>query len=109
MSRAPRSKSTVSKSSLLTALEFCSCVSEKLGAPYETHIGLRGNWAIAFNGIVAAGSPIAEDIIAYPHNLMLIEALSNVTKISHLPNSTTVDFQSSLESLKLLCRALIQS
>lgn len=76
MSRAPRSKPTANKSSLLTALEFCSCVSEKLGAPYETHIGLRNNWAIAFNGIVAAGSPIAEDIVCYPHNLMLIEALS---------------------------------
>lgn len=76
MSRAPRSKPTAVKSSLLTALEFCSCVSEKLGAPYETHIGLRDNWAIAFNGIVAAGSPISEDIVCYPHNLMLIEALS---------------------------------
>lgn len=76
MPRAPRSKSTQTKSSLLTALEFCSCVSEKVGAPYETHIGLCNNWAIAFNGIVAAGSPIAEDIIAYPHTLMLVEALS---------------------------------
>lgn len=76
MSRAPRSKPTETKSSLLQALEFCSCVAEKLGAPYETHIGLRNNWAIAFNGIVAAGSPIAEDIIAYPHTLLLVEALS---------------------------------
>jgi hypothetical protein len=76
MSRAPRSKSTAIKSRLLEALEFCSCVSEKVGVPYETHIGLRNNWAIAFNGIVAAGSPISEDIVAYPHTLMLVEALS---------------------------------
>jgi len=76
MSRAPRSKPTANKSSLLTALEFCSVVSEKIGNPYETHIGLRNNWAIAFNGIVAAGSPIVEDLHCYPHNLMLIEALS---------------------------------
>lgn len=76
MSRIPRSKPTANKSSLLTALEFVSCVSEKLGASYETHIGLRNNWAIAFNGIVAAGSSIVEDIECYPHNLMLIDALS---------------------------------
>jgi hypothetical protein len=76
MSRAPRSKPAANKSSLLSALEFVSCVTEKLGAPYETHVGLRNNWAIAFNGIVAAGSPIAEDLQCYPHNFMLVEALS---------------------------------
>jgi hypothetical protein len=76
MARQPRSVKTETKSSLLTALEFCSCVSEKLGAAYETHIGLRDNWAIAFNGIVAAGAPIVEDIYCHPHNLLLIEALS---------------------------------
>jgi len=76
MARQPRSKTEAAKSSLLTALEFCSCVTEKLGASYETHIGLRGNWAIAFNGIVAAGSPITEDLTCHPHNLLLIEALS---------------------------------
>lgn len=76
MARQPRAKPTEIKSSLLQALEFCSVVSEKLGAPYETHVGLRNNWAIAFNGIVAAGSPITEDLTCYPHNLLLIEALS---------------------------------
>lgn len=69
-------KQEAPKSGLLTALEFCSCVSEKIGAPYETHIGLRNKWAIAFNGIVAAGSPIAEDIVCHPHTLLLLDALS---------------------------------
>lgn len=74
----PRSQkqTTETKSSLLQALEFCSVVSEKLGTPFETHIGLKNKWAIAFNGIIAAGSPIKEEIYCYPHNLMLIEALS---------------------------------
>lgn len=76
MARKPGSSKEPSKSSLLMALEFCSCVSEKLGAPYETHIGLKNNWAIAFNGTVAAGAPIVEDIYCYPHNLLLIDALS---------------------------------
>jgi len=74
--KSPGSKSNETKSSLLQAIEFCSVVSEKLGAPYETHIGLRNNWAIAFNGIVAAGSPISEDITCYAHTMLLAEALS---------------------------------
>lgn len=71
----PRTKQET-KSSLLTALEFCSCVSEKIGAPMETHIGLKANWAVAFNGVVAAGAPIQEDIYCYPHTLLFIEGLS---------------------------------
>jgi len=77
MARKPNiSKAEPIKSGLLQALEFVSCVSDKLGAPHETHVGLRNKWAIAFNGIVAAGSPIPEDIYAYPHTLLLLEALS---------------------------------
>lgn len=76
MARQPRSKSNTTSNALLEALIFCSCVSEKLGASYETHIGLKNNWAIAFNGIVAAGAPITEDVTCHPHNLLLIEALS---------------------------------
>lgn len=72
----PRSAKPETKSSLLAAIEFCSCVSEKVGAPYETHIGLKSNWAVAFNGIVAAGSPIEEDVYCYPHTMLLIDALS---------------------------------
>jgi len=72
----PRTKSTATKSGLLAALDFVSCVSDRVGAPHETHVGLRNKWAVAFNGIVAAGSPIPEDIVAYPHTLLLLEALS---------------------------------
>lgn len=71
----PRSKLAPSNQ-LLEALSFCSVVSEKLGASYETHIGLRNNWAIAFNGIIAAGAPIEADLVCHPHTLLLVEALS---------------------------------
>ncbi len=76
MARKPGNNKPDTKSSLLTALEFCSCIAEKVGAAYETHVGLKANWAIAFNGIVAAGAPIVEDIYCYPHTLLLVEALS---------------------------------
>lgn len=72
----PRTKPIEAKSGLLQALEFCSVVAEKIGSPYETHVGLRNKWAIAFNGIVAAGSPIPDDLYAYPHTLLFMEALS---------------------------------
>src|SRR6266481_1130849 len=97
MARAPRSKINETKSSLLQALEFCSCVSEKLGVSYETHIGLRNHWAIAFNGIVAAGAPIMEDIYCHPHNLLLIEALSkcdDVFSLTQLDNGGRLSIKS---------------
>lgn len=73
----PRStKSETPKSSLLKALEFVSCVSENVGAPHETHVGLKNKWAVAFNGIVAAGAPIDEDIYCYPHTIDMLTALS---------------------------------
>lgn len=72
----PRTKSTAPKSGLLAALEFVSCVSDRVGAPYETHVGLRNKWAVAFNGIVAAGAPIPDDIYCYAHTITLVEALS---------------------------------
>ncbi len=76
MARQPRSTKPETKSKLLTALEFVSCVTSPIGTPYETHIGLRNKWAIAFNGIVAAGAPIDEDLIALPHGQTIVEALS---------------------------------
>lgn len=72
----PRIAKPETKSGLLQALEFCAVVNERIGASYETHIGLCKNWAIATNHIISAGSPIDEDFYCYPHNLMLIEALS---------------------------------
>ena len=78
------------KSGLLAALEFVSCVSDKLGSPHETHVGLRNKWAIAFNGIVAAGCPIPDDIYCYPHTLLLLEALSKCSEsysLTQLDNS----------------------
>lgn len=86
--RTPKSEPV--KSGLLAALEFVSCVSDKLGAPYETHVGLRNKWAIAFNGVVAAGSPIPEDIYCYAHTISLLEALSKCKEsysITQLDNS----------------------
>lgn len=62
-------------STLLGALRFVGAVTKSEGAPYETHISLNNHWATAFNGVIAAGHPITEDIFACPH-YKIIEALS---------------------------------
>lgn len=65
-----------SNSSFLEALKFLSLVTKSVGAPFETHIKLENNTATAFNGVIAAGIKIEEDIYACPHNEMIINALS---------------------------------
>lgn len=62
-------------STLLSALRFVGAVTKSEGAPYETHISLNNHWATAFNGVIAAGHPITEDIFTCPH-YKIIEALS---------------------------------
>ena len=76
MARKPGSVKQETKSALLQALEFVSVVSERLGSANETHVGLRNNWAITFNGIVAAGCPIPDNLTCHPHTILFTEALS---------------------------------
>jgi len=63
-------------STLLTALKFCGLVARDIGPINETHICLGANWACAYNGTVACGHPIVEDIYACPNAKLIIEALS---------------------------------
>ncbi len=63
-------------SGLLDALKFCGLVTHDIGPINETHILLGANWACAYNGTIACGHPITEDIYACPHSKLIIEALS---------------------------------
>jgi hypothetical protein len=60
----------------LDALRFCGSVTKDTGPINETYIHLGAYWATAFNGTIAAGHPITEDIFACPHASLIIEALS---------------------------------
>lgn len=66
----------VSNNSLLSALQFVGSVTNDIGPINETHIHLGANWATAYNGVIAAGHPIIEDIYACPHSKLIVEALS---------------------------------
>lgn len=72
---------------LLTALRFCAPASKEVGSPNQTHLRLAGNWAVAFDGVVAMGHRIDSDIVACPHTRTLITALSKcdgATQITQL-------------------------
>lgn len=74
--RKPKAVEEQPTNNLLDALKFLSCVTKEQGAVFETHVLLKNGTATAFNGIVAAGQKINEDIHAAPNNKLLIEALS---------------------------------
>lgn len=72
----PRSKTTIQSNSLLEAISFVGSILKDKGAAYETHISMKDNWAVGFNGILSAGHKIEEQIEAYPQNTLFSNALS---------------------------------
>lgn len=80
MARKPRSKSpdTEQEIELLTALRFIAVAQTDTGTEYATHCAFREHDVIAFDGILAAGHPVVEQMAGCPHTLKLIAALSKV-------------------------------
>lgn len=69
-------KPVKSESQLLQSLKVLSSILKDDGSVLEQHVLLRDHWAIANNGILALGEPIAEDLTAAPNGLLLKEALA---------------------------------
>jgi hypothetical protein len=67
---------------LLNALAFCNSIKAPTttSLPYGSHIFLNESYAIAFDGIVAAGHIIPAGIAGYPHTKLFTEALANCGK-----------------------------
>jgi hypothetical protein len=77
--RGKRAKAVENKSvssALLSALRFISVAQKEDGLVYQSHSILANNYAIAFDGVIAAGARIDEDLQACPHTLRLVAALS---------------------------------
>ena len=66
----------VKSNSFIDALKFISAVTKETGQPNETHVHLQNGWVTAFNGVLAAGQKIQEDLFCAPNNQLMIEALS---------------------------------
>lgn len=76
MGRQPKKPSQRLSNGLLDAITFLSCCTKEQGAPYETHINLQYNTAVAYNDVLSAGVLIAEDIICAPNAKLLKLALA---------------------------------
>lgn len=64
--------------SLLAALKFVAIAQKKAG-PTNIQFGhIAHNWAAASYGVLTVGHPIEEDLVARPHTLQFIDALSKV-------------------------------
>lgn len=64
------------ESALLSSVRQLSTILKDDGSILETHVALRNGWAVAFNGVIAIGEPIKEDLQVCPNGLLLKEALS---------------------------------
>lgn len=71
----PRKPSEKTSSRLLEVVRFLSLVSRDEGSPQDTHILLQNKTATAFNGTLAAGAIIEEDLHAAPHTKTFLNAL----------------------------------
>lgn len=74
--RAKAADKTSASSELVKALKFVALAQKEVGQAYQTHVILAHNQAVAFDGTIAAGHRIEEDIFACPHTLRLIDALA---------------------------------
>lgn len=71
-----KSKSKAATNNILEAIQFVGSVLQEKGTPNETHILLNNNWAVAFNGIIAAGAKVALPIRAAPNYYLFEKALA---------------------------------
>lgn len=74
--REPTVKSKEGSNPFLETLRFISLVTKDAGTLAETHVILSNKTAVAFNGIVAAGCYIEEDLYAAPHSHTMVSAIS---------------------------------
>lgn len=84
MARKPGTtkKQTTQAAALLTALDFVSVATSNeahLGTAAK-HVSLSGNFAVAFDGQLAAGHPIAEELTLCPQVEQLTKALKRSGK-----------------------------
>lgn len=74
MGRKPNKIKTTNP--FLEAIYFVGTALKEQGTPYETHVYLNNNWAIANNGVLAVGCPISWPSMATPNYSLFAAALS---------------------------------
>lgn len=85
----PAAKATKPQSDLIDALAFVSVIAKQGGTELETNVAIAHKWVVTFNGLVACGYPIADELLARPHTLKFLSAVKragNSLAISHMGN-----------------------
>lgn len=77
MARTGRPKIPTQADKLLEALSFVSVAATKDTQPYCKHLTIKDNFIVAFDGQIAAGYPIQEDLEANPNCEKFRSALAN--------------------------------
>jgi hypothetical protein len=79
MATRPKTKKEPNETGMLAALKFVSLAQKEIGAPYQTHCRFgkinETNFVVAFDGVIAAGHPVDEELQLCPHTKRLIDAL----------------------------------
>lgn len=76
----PKKPSSITANKLTEAIRCLALICKDEGAPHETHILLQNKTATAFNGTLAAGALIEDDIQAAPHAKTFLNALQKCTE-----------------------------
>lgn len=74
--RARKTKDNNGAASLIEALKFVNLAQHKEGTPNQTHCIISGGRVTAFDGVIATGHLIEDDLSACPHTARLLDALS---------------------------------
>lgn len=82
MARAPRKKAE--DNPLLSAMRFVQIAQQEQGAPYQTHSRFLQNRVLAYDGILAAGIPVAMELPEgiCPNTYQLIHAMERAKDTS---------------------------
>jgi hypothetical protein len=76
MARGKKAQQAAETVKLIEALSFCAVAQHDIGQPYQSHIMLANRTAVAFDGILSAGTMTElPDVNTCPHTLKLIAAL----------------------------------
>lgn len=93
MARGRPKKSNEKADKLLTALAFVKVATKDTGqGAYQRHIHIANNLIVAYDGVMAAGHPIDEDMHAYPEYEQFAAALKTCGKqLSFTIDANTIE------------------
>lgn len=80
MPRGRPKKTNTQADNLTAALDFISIAAKRKEQPYQSHVRLGGKFAVAFDGQLAAGHPIEEELDCCPHLATLQAAVKRCGK-----------------------------